>query len=91
MGAGRPKGSLNKNKKRIKDYFSELEIRKLVGNLKKEAKTNPDIMKFLAEQIFGKAIQPVDSKVEIDIGDETKKIVDKCIDSYLDNEKKQRL
>ncbi len=70
-GAGRKVGSTNK--RRITDYFSEAEITELVEDAKAMAKENPIIMKFLAEQIFGKPKQPLvggdedDNPIKLDI------------------------
>ena len=55
--AGRPKGSTSRPQ--IRDYFSDQEIRELVENAKEKAKTDPLLLKFLVEQVFGKAIQPI--------------------------------
>ncbi|OIQ04319.1 MAG: hypothetical protein AUK58_00950 [Candidatus Moranbacteria bacterium CG2_30_41_165] len=54
-GAGRPKGALNKFK--LRERFTEKEIEELVGEAKEQAKKDPIMLKFLLEQIFGKARQ----------------------------------
>jgi hypothetical protein len=54
---GRPKGSTTRPQ--IRDYFAEKEIAALVSELKERAKTDSMILKFLAEQVFGKAPQPL--------------------------------
>jgi hypothetical protein len=54
-GAGRPK---------IRDHFSEAEIAELVAAAKEKAITDPNLMKFLLEQIFGKAVQPIGGDVD---------------------------
>lgn len=54
---GRPAGSLNKL--RIKDYLSVKEKERLVELAKKRAETDSSILKFLLEQLFGKAVQPL--------------------------------
>ena len=54
---GRPIGS--KNRPQFKDYVTEDEVKKLVKIAKKQAETKPEILKFVLEQVFGKAIQPV--------------------------------
>lgn len=54
---GRPKGSITRPQ--IRDYFTPDEIDKFVTNLKKAAEKDPVLMKFVAEQIFGKAVQAV--------------------------------
>ncbi len=56
-GAGRPKGSVNKFK--LRERFTDEEIMTLVGEAKKQAKKDPVMLKFLLEQIFGKARQSV--------------------------------
>jgi hypothetical protein len=47
-------------KRRIQDYFNEDEVAKLVELAKRQARTRPELMKFLLEQIFGKAPQRVE-------------------------------
>lgn len=54
---GRPLGS--KNKIRFKDHLSLREIARLVELAKKRAETDSSILKFLLEQIFGRAVQPL--------------------------------
>lgn len=56
-GAGRPKGAVNKFK--LKERFTEKEINELVNDAKIQAKKDPNMLKFLLEQIFGKARQSV--------------------------------
>ncbi len=56
-GAGRPKGSVNKFK--LRERFTEREIGELVDEAKEQAKKDPVMLKFLLEQIFGKARQSV--------------------------------
>lgn len=56
-GAGRPVGSTNKYK--IVDFFTDEEIVELVEEAKRKAKKDPILMKFLLEQLFGKAKQPL--------------------------------
>lgn len=56
-GAGRPKGSINKFK--LRDRFTEQEIEELIMEAKVLAKRDPVMLKFLLEQIFGKARQSV--------------------------------
>jgi len=56
-GAGRPKGSTTRPQ--IRDYFTHDEIVALVEDAKEKAKTDPSLQKFLLEQIFGKAVQPI--------------------------------
>ncbi len=60
-GGGRPKGSTSKLK--IADFFTPEEINRLVLEAKTlafgdgETKPDKDMIKFIAEQIFGKAKQ----------------------------------
>ena len=58
-GAGRPKKEVKviTIKKAFKDYLDEKEVLELVALAKKTAKTDPIILKFVLEQIFGKAPQ----------------------------------
>ena len=58
---GRPIGS--KNRPQFKDYITEDEVKDLVRLAKTQAKTRPEILKFVLEQVFGKAPQPVDANV----------------------------
>ena len=57
-GAGRPKGSTKKPQ--ISDYITEAEVKSLVATAKKQARIKPELLKFLLEQIFGKAPQSLD-------------------------------
>lgn len=56
-GAGRPKGS--GNKPRISDYITLDEVKALVETAKRTAGDKPELLKFLLEQIFGKARQNI--------------------------------
>jgi len=57
-GSGRPKGATSRPQ--IRDYVSEQEVRELVATCKNEAKKGrPELLKFLLEQIFGRAVQPI--------------------------------
>jgi hypothetical protein len=47
-------------KRKIQEYFSEDEVQNLIQEAKEQAKTKPELMKFLLEQIFGKAPQQVE-------------------------------
>jgi hypothetical protein len=59
QGSGRPKGSTSRPQ--IADYVTEQEVKELVKTCKLEAKKGrPELLKFLLEQIFGKAAQSVD-------------------------------
>ena len=57
IGAGRPKGSTRRP--RITDHFSQKEIDALVRQAKREAKKDLGMLRFLLEQVFGKARQTV--------------------------------
>jgi len=61
MKRGRPLGS--KNRPQFKDYVDETEIKKLVKIAKKQAETKPEILKFVLEQVFGKAVQPLGNEI----------------------------
>ncbi len=56
-GAGRPKGAINKFK--LRERFTDEEIMELVSEAKEQAKKDPIMLKFLLEQIFGKARQSI--------------------------------
>lgn len=56
-GAGRPKGSYNRPQ--IRDYFTEEEVKELVEMIKTHMVDDMTLLKFVAEQIFGKAVQPI--------------------------------
>jgi hypothetical protein len=56
-GAGKPKGT--KDYKKITSFFTPEEIEQLVKDAKAMAKKDPLMMKFLIEQLFGKAKQPL--------------------------------
>ena len=43
----------------LRSYFTEEEIQQLAADLKERAKTDSSILKFLGEQVFGKAPQPL--------------------------------
>lgn len=57
-GAGRPKGSITRPQ--LRDFYTDKEIKDFVADLKKSAKKDPGLKKFVAEQLFGKAQQSVD-------------------------------
>ena len=58
-GSGRPKGSTTKPQ--ISDYVTRKEVKDLVKMAKDMAPEKPEILKFLLEQIFGRAVQPVEA------------------------------
>lgn len=58
--AGRKRGSKNKDRPKIRDFVTEKELKELVEVCKAQAlDSRPELMKFLLEQIFGKAVQPI--------------------------------
>tara|TARA_R110000868_G_scaffold99181_1_gene273047 strand:- start:1165 stop:1431 length:267 start_codon:yes stop_codon:yes gene_type:complete len=62
-GAGRPIGSTTKP--RISDYLSEERIRMLVNKAIDTANEGDvTMLKFILEQHFGKAIQPVEGELK---------------------------
>lgn len=56
-GAGRKKGSTVRPQ--LRDYYTPAELKKFMDTLKKQALIDPTIMKFVAEQLMGKAVQPI--------------------------------
>lgn len=60
-GAGRPKGS--KTRPQLIDYYTDSELAEFFADLKESAKKDPMIKKFVAEQLLGKAMQPVEGNV----------------------------
>jgi len=61
-GAGRPKGSTTRVK--VSDYFTEAEKKAFFENLKERAKQDTKIAIYLAEQMTGKAMQPVEGELK---------------------------
>ena len=55
--AGRPKGAYTRPK--FHDFFTTEEIKAIVEDLKVKAKTDSRVALFVAEHIFGKAVQPL--------------------------------
>ena len=77
-GAGRPKGSTNLPK--IGDYITEEEVKELVGMAKLYAKAGKtDLLRFILEQIFGKARQ----NIRLDGGEDDKPITMKYDEEQL--------
>ncbi len=57
-GSGRPKGATTRPQ--IRDYITKEEVKDLVEACKKQAADGKtDLLKFLLEQIFGRAVQPI--------------------------------
>jgi hypothetical protein len=62
--AGRPKGSKNSsNILKLRNFLNKREIERFVELAKKKAEEDPQLLKFLLEQCFGKAPQTVDMNV----------------------------
>jgi len=62
LKGGRPKGSTKRPQ--IKDYVTEKEVKEIVESAKQKAKEgDTHLLKFLVEQIFGKAIQPMEGNL----------------------------
>jgi len=61
-GAGRKPGvsKLTLIKRKIQDHFSDEEVQQLIEDAKVMARKRPEVMKFLLEQIFGKAPQRIE-------------------------------
>lgn len=57
-GAGRPKGSTSRPS--IKDYMTPADVKKLTEKAKEKAlEGDTNMLKFLLEQVYGKAPQPI--------------------------------
>ena len=56
-GAGRPKGSVTRPQ--LRDYFTEEDRLEVVDMLKTHMVDDMNLLKFVAEQLFGKAPQPI--------------------------------
>ncbi len=58
---GRPKSLINKLTRPIlRDFINRRELAELMEIAKEKAKTNTEILKFLLEQVFGRAPQPIE-------------------------------
>jgi hypothetical protein len=57
LGAGRPKGSTQRPQ--LRDYFDEQELLDFIELVKTDMVEDMTILKFVGEQIFGKAAQPI--------------------------------
>lgn len=89
-GAGRKKGSYTRPQ--LRDYISETEIRRLVEIAKTQASEKPEILKFVLEHIFGKAIQAIDmtSKGQsINPTEQTRAMVERAVDEALNAKAKE--
>lgn len=77
-GAGRPAGA--RQKLLIRDFINEEDARKLVEKVKMLAnKGDVTLLKFLVEQVFGKAPQSIDLNGEILKGELTDEQLDRII------------
>jgi hypothetical protein len=56
-GAGRPKGSTTRPQ--LRNFYSKAELAEFVASLKARALTDSQLAKIVAEQLFGKAPQPL--------------------------------
>ena len=54
---GRPIGSTTRPQ--FRDFITQDEVLKLVKIAKKKAETQPELLKFVLEQVFGKSVQPI--------------------------------
>lgn len=61
-GSGRKPGvsKVTQLKRTIQDYITEDEVKSLIDTAKEQAKEKPELMKFLLEQVFGKAAQTIE-------------------------------
>jgi len=58
---GRPKNLINKlTRPVLRDFINKRELAELMEIAKEKAKTNTEILKFLLEQVFGRAPQPIE-------------------------------
>ena len=66
-GSGRKKKALDLKdvKKKFRDYFTEEEIMELVARAKVQSIDKPEMTKFILEQLFGKAPQPLGGSEEL--------------------------
>lgn len=83
-GAGRPVGSTTKPK--ISDYLTLEEVKGLVDVAKAEAlQGKPDMLKFMLEQVFGKAPQSnLNVNVEsASLNEQQKELINKSLNDIL--------
>jgi len=57
-GAGRPKGT--SNRPQIRDHFTDDDVKEVVEMLKTHMAEDMTVLKFVAEQLFGKAPQQLE-------------------------------
>lgn len=65
LRGGRPKGSTTRP--RLVDFYTKKELEEFIISLKEKAKVDSNIAKFIAEQIFGKAIQPMEGHLDAEL------------------------
>lgn len=82
--SGNP-GGKPKTKPVLLDYYTPKELKEFIDDLKRTAKTDPVIKKFVAEQLFGKAAQNInlggqeDNPVVVDLPDDVKQQLDQFL------------
>ena len=61
-GSGRKQGTSEATliKRKIREYFTEPQVKELIKEAKVMAKKNPHMLSFLLEQIFGRAPQRIE-------------------------------
>jgi hypothetical protein len=70
--AFKPRQSGNKNGSRkgsttrpqLRDFYTKKELEEFIASVKERSKTDPTLAKFVGEQIFGKAPQPIEGRME---------------------------
>lgn len=82
-GAGRPKGSITRPQ--LRDSFTKQELIDFANSLKERAKTDSVIAKFVGEQIYGKAPQPIEGHMEHELifDAETRAKANKAIKEFI--------
>jgi len=82
-GAGRKKGSTVRPQ--LRDSFTEDELKEFAQSLKERVKTDSVIAKFVGEQIYGKAPQPIEGRMEHELifDAETRAKATKAIKEFL--------
>jgi hypothetical protein len=64
IGAGRKPG-VSLLKRAIREHFSQEDMDELIEQAKKMAKTRPEMLKFLIEQVYGRAPQRIELGADI--------------------------
>jgi|TARA_Y100000310_G_scaffold314525_1_gene363984 hypothetical protein len=57
LGAGRPKGS--KTRPQLRNYISEDQIKEFAQFIIDEYRKKPELARWLGDQVFGRAVQPL--------------------------------